>query len=122
MKSKLRTILIGTGIGIIFLLIWLRFVDIETMKYYLKNLKLHFVIIAAIFYIFAYYIRSLRWRLLLHRVQPITRSKSFLIHMAGNFTNYLIPLKTGELMKCYFVKKLYGTRMTRTLPSVFVDK
>jgi uncharacterized protein (TIRG00374 family) len=42
--------------------------------------------------------------------------------MAGNFTNYIIPLRAGELMKCYFVKKLYGTRMTSTLPSVFIDK
>ncbi|MBW6516053.1 MAG: flippase-like domain-containing protein [Candidatus Cloacimonetes bacterium] len=122
MKKKILTIVIGTLIGIIFTAIWLQLVDLRTISQMIKDLKLQYVIISILFYLSAYFIRSLRWNLLLKRVQPLSKMRSYLIMMAGNFTNYLIPLRVGELMRCYFIKKMHGTRMTKTLPSVFVDK
>ncbi len=122
MKKKVLTIVIGTVIGVVFLLIWLYFIDINTVSYYIRNLKLKFVIIALFFYLLAYYIRAQRWRLLLKQVKKLSAPETFLIMMAGNFTNYMIPLRAGELMKCFFIKKMHGVRMSRSLPSVFLDK
>ena len=122
MKRKVLTIVFGAIAGIVFILIWLHFVDLRTIVESLRNLQLIFILIALSFYLSAYFVRSLRWRLLLMRVQPLSRTRAFLFMMAGNFTNYLIPVRAGELMRCYFIKKLHGTRMSLTLPSVFVDK
>lgn len=122
MKKKYISILIGTVVGVFLLLIWFYYVDIQSVSYYIRNLNPVYVLAGIFFYITAYFIRSLRWRLLLKRVQQVSVTRSFLILMAGNFTNYLIPIRAGEFMKCYFIKKLYGTRMSASLPSVFVDK
>jgi uncharacterized protein (TIRG00374 family) len=122
MKSKILKLFIGILIGVILFLIWLHFVDISVISLYIRNIRIPFAIVALIFYLLAYFIRSLRWRLLLHRVQPLSPAKTFLIMMAGNFTNYLIPFKAGEFMKCFFIKKMYGARVSSTLPSVFIDK
>ena len=122
MKKKLLSIVIGTIIGILFILIWLHYVDIQSISAYLSDIRIEFVIIALLFYLSAYFIRSLRWRLLLLKIVRIPVMRNFLILMAGNFTNYLIPIRAGEFMKCYFIKKIYGKRISHTLPSVFVDK
>lgn len=122
MKRRFAVTVIGLIIGLGLILIWLNFVDIREVSNYLRYLKAEFVVLSLLFYIFAYLIRSLRWKVLLQQVQEMTLMKTFLILMAGNFTNYLIPIRAGEIMKCYFIKKLHGTRMSKTLPSVFIDK
>ncbi len=59
---------------------------------------------------------------MLKTVVTIDVTKAYLTVMGGHFTNYLIPLRAGELMKCMFIKKMTGVRMSQSMPSVFLDK
>lgn len=49
-------------------------------------------------------------------------SKIYFFWMAGHFINYLIPIRAGELAKSIFLKKTDSLAISRTLPSVFIDK
>ena len=102
--------------------IWLRFIDFGEMISYLSNLKISFVFWATIFYISAYFFRALRWRELLSPKVKINAFQAYGIWMSGNFINYLIPIRAGELAKPYYIKKLKGNSISEILPSVFIDK
>jgi len=60
--------------------------------------------------------------MLLNTVVSIGVIRAYLTVMGGHFTNYLIPLRAGEFIKCFFIKKMTGVRMSQSMPSVFLDK
>lgn len=42
--------------------------------------------------------------------------------MAGMLVNYLIPVRAGEFAKSIFLKKNEGVKISKSLPSIFIDK
>ncbi len=109
-------------LGLVSLLIWINLVNVSEVMSSFRNLDMTYIIIGIISYIMAYFIRSLRWQLLLKTIVTISKFKAFIFLMGGQFANYLVPLRTGELLKCYFVRKFTGIRMSQVMPSVFLDK
>jgi glycosyltransferase 2 family protein len=122
MKRKILSISLGSLAGVLFLALWLKLVDTSVVLEHLRELRFEPVLLAIVFYLSAYFFRSLRWRQLLKNVVQISPLRAFIVLLGGNFTNYLIPLRAGELAKCYFIKRLTGVRMSESLPSVFIDK
>ena len=122
MKKKLTNIIISLFLGIGFILLWLKLIDFNQVVEYAKNLKIKFLILAGLFYIIAYIFRSLRWRTLLSSFAKISIIRSFLYWMSGNFLNYLIPIRAGEIIRSFFLKKSDNIPISQSLPSVFLDK
>ncbi len=121
MKRKLN-ILIGIVVGIVFLGLWFLLVDMHEIWSYLRTINIFYVIIFTLFYIFAYFIRSYRWRLILKPIYRMKIMESFSYFMAGMLVNYLIPVRAGEFAKSIFLKKNKGVRISKSLPSIFIDK
>jgi len=121
MKNKWN-IIIGIIIGIAFLGLWFILVDINEIWSYLSRLNIFHLIIFTFFYIFAYFIRSYRWRLILKPIFTMKILESFFYFMAGMLINYLIPIRAGEVAKSYFLKKNEGVKISKSLPSIFIDK
>ena len=121
MKNKLN-IIIGIIIGIAFLGLWFILVDINEIWSYLCRLNIFHLIIFTFFYIFAYFIRSYRWRLILKPIFTMKILESFFYFMAGMLINYLIPVRAGEVAKSFFLKKNEGVKISKSLPSIFIDK
>ncbi|MBC8525986.1 MAG: flippase-like domain-containing protein [Candidatus Cloacimonetes bacterium] len=121
MKKK-TNIAIGIIIGIICLILWIKFINLKEVLSYLTKLKLIYIIIGSFLYLTSYFIRSIRWRMILAPVCNLKVKKAYFIWMAGFFLNYLIPIRAGEFAKSYFLKKTEGKAISRTLPSVFIDK
>jgi uncharacterized protein (TIRG00374 family) len=42
--------------------------------------------------------------------------------LAGNFINYIIPIRAGEIAKAYFYKQNHNINWSSSLPSIFIDK
>lgn len=122
MNKMITKILISIGIGLVFLVIWWHWIDFPLLVSYFSKINVKVAILAFIFYIFSYFIRSYRWRLLLSTSKKIKQKDAFSYLMAGNFINYLIPIRAGEVTKCLFIKKNYGIPMSQSFPSVFIDK
>ncbi len=122
MKKKLSNIFLGLILGIAFLLLWIKLIDVNQVLNYIKKIDVNFLILAGIFYLTAYIFRSLRWRTLLSSFVKISVIRSFLYWMSGNFLNYLIPIRAGEVIRSYFLKKSDNIPISQSLPSVFLDK
>ena len=122
MKNKLFRLVLSLAVGLACLLLWLHLIDTQELLSYLHRIRPLMVAGAGLTYVFSYLLRSLRWRTILSTIQRVPPGRTFLYFMAATFMNYLVPIRAGELAKCYFVKKHYGTRVSRTLPTVFIDK
>ena len=125
MKNKLNNtirIIIGLTIGFILVAIWFNIVDFNELVYYFSNANVVYVVPAVIFYLFSYFIRSERLRKLLSIKKHIPILKNYSYALAGNFLNYFIPIRAGEIAKCIFYKRNHDIAYSESAPSVIIDK
>lgn len=112
----------GLAVGVLLILLWTRFIEVEEVLLRIRNINTLYVAFAGGCYLFAYFIRSIRWNVLLRAQLKVSVWRSLQYSMAGNFVNYLIPIRLGEVIKAWFVKHKHGSGISRVLPSIFIDK
>ncbi|MCD4830124.1 MAG: flippase-like domain-containing protein [Candidatus Cloacimonetes bacterium] len=122
MKHKHLRILLSVLFGLICLAVWVHITDMNELLDYIRQVHIGLAALAAVAYIVSYILRSLRWTTIMSTVHRVSPLPMFAYYMAGNFFNYLVPIRAGELAKCYFVKQRYGVRVSRSLPTIFIDK
>lgn len=121
-KKRLITLVIATSLGLLLILLWLSHIDLDELVSRMREVKVNYVIISVLAYLSAYFIRSLRWNLLLSRYPGISIWRTWLYSMGGNWVNYMIPLRLGEVVKAWFIKRNHGVAMMKVFPSIFIDK
>ena len=118
---------IGLVVGFLLFFYWMRIIDIEQVFNHISHMDLNRLLPALLFYLLAYFIRSLRLYTLkppavLNSPSPLTIFKNYTYVLAGNMVNYIVPFRAGELIKAYFYKKNHDIRWSASLPSIMVDK
>ena len=108
--------------GLVLLVIALWGVDFAAVRSHIAGASPAWLAAGAALYLVSYFVRSLRWRIVLRPVARVTVAESYMMLMAGYFLNYVIPVRAGELAKSVFLKRLKGTPIAASLPTVFVDK
>ncbi len=121
-KRNLFVIILGSIIGLGLIILWLNYIPISQIKGYFAQLSPLYVILAAVVYLSAYFVRSVRWNILLSQSIKIPLKDTWNYAMAGSLLNYVIPIRIGELCRAWFVKRNHGQSMSSTLPSAFIDK
>jgi uncharacterized protein (TIRG00374 family) len=121
-RKRLIFLIASLVLGIVLILLWLRYVDIGELLARMRQIRTDYVVGAAIAYLVAYFIRSWRWNLLLNKESSIPLWHTYLYSMGGNWINYLIPIRAGEVVKAWFVKRNHGLPIINVLPSIFIDK
>ncbi len=121
MNRRLRiTLAVLAGVVLLALALW--GVDATELRRSIARANGGWLAAAAVLYVTAYFVRSLRWRAILHPIVRVRVSESFHMLMAGYFLNYVIPIRAGEVAKSFFLKRLKGIPIATSLPTVFVDK
>lgn len=125
-NSAVRAVLgLLIGIGMLFLIT--RFVDIPTtvslLKQHLTTTQgVIFALLAAASFIAAFSIRGARWRLFLSRICQISTLKAVQIFWVAVFLNFLLPVQGGEVAKSLILKRTKGVPISKSLPTVAMDK
>jgi glycosyltransferase 2 family protein len=81
-----------------------------------------FVALAVIVDILTYVLQALRWKLLLAPVGRLSTLRAAQGIYAGLFTNELVPLRFGELVRAFLVSRWLSARFTQILPSMVVER
>jgi uncharacterized protein (TIRG00374 family) len=70
-----------------------------------------------------YFFRFLKWQYYLRRVgvQGLAARDSFLIYMSG-LGMTITPGKVGEWLKCYLLREIHGTSITRSTPILLAER
>jgi uncharacterized protein (TIRG00374 family) len=121
MRRSVRTALALVA-GVALLALALYGIDISEVREHIAGADWRHLAAGAALYLFAYLVRSLRWRIILRPVANVSVRDSFTMLMAGYFLNYVIPIRAGELAKSFFLKRLKGVPIATSLPTVYVDK
>lgn len=121
-RRNLFIFILGSLIGLALILLWLHYIPLSEIKGYFAQLSPLYVILAALTYLAAYFVRSVRWNILLSQSIRIPIRDTWLYAMAGNLLNYVIPIRLGEVSRAWFIKRNHGYSMASTLPSALIDK
>jgi len=112
----------GLVIGLALIAVWLSYTELGTVLQLIRKVNVQLVVFASIIYVMAYFVRSVRWNLLIPREANVSVFRSWLYSNGGNFINYMIPIRLGELVKAWFIRRNHGLQIMKTLPSIFIDK
>ena len=133
MKSLFRisrakiTIGLLIGLGLLFLIS--RFVNISTTIHVLQhNLAtprgILLALLSGIAFLLAFSIRGIRWKLFLHPVvgDKVSTFKAIQLFLVSVFLNFLLPIQGGELAKSLMLKRIADIPISRSLPTVAMDR
>ncbi|MDY7038031.1 MAG: lysylphosphatidylglycerol synthase transmembrane domain-containing protein, partial [Thermodesulfobacteriota bacterium] len=120
--NRRLTVFFSIAVGLLFVGIWLYIIDFSEMLTAFKSVRVSFFFPLGIFFILMYFLRSLRWKIIVSPIQKITIFESFNLCMTNYFVNFLIPVHAGELAKSLLLRKMKGTPVAKSLPTVYIDK
>ena len=78
--------------------------------------------LAVFFDILSYYCQGLRWELLLRPLGKISSVRTTQAIYAGLFTNEIVPLRVGELVRAYLVSRWLPAAFVSVIPSMAVER
>jgi len=114
--------LITAVMGIFLLAIWIYLIDFSTFLQTLAKMNIVIIIPLTILFFGTYFIRSIRWKLILSPIEHINIFQSFNLCMINYLFNFLIPIHAGEIVKSALLKEMKGTSISKSLPTVYIDK
>lgn len=120
-RSNLIKIFINTVIGFIFVIIWLKLVNLNEILKSLQNLKWEFLLISVLFFIIATVFRAVRLKLILKDYKLSLKNLTALIFL-GQMLSFLIPIRAGELTKSVYLHTQTNIPLTRSVLWVLIDR
>jgi glycosyltransferase 2 family protein len=98
--------------------------DFEPEKLWSEVRAMHWpwVGAAVLFDILVYFLQGWRWSLLLRPVADIPYARSIRAIYVGLFANEVLPLRTGEIIRCYLQGRWSNLPFTVTLSSALIER
>jgi uncharacterized protein (TIRG00374 family) len=105
----------------ILVLIFLRLVNFGAVYQRLEHLSLGLALLSGLVFLAAYAVRALRWRRFLAPYE-VSAPRVVAIYLVAIFVNWLLPVRGGELAKSVLLRRSHGIPISRSLPTVVMDK
>ncbi|HNS00820.1 MAG TPA: lysylphosphatidylglycerol synthase transmembrane domain-containing protein [Anaerolineae bacterium] len=121
MKKRWRTLL-GFGISAFFLYFALRGLDLREVRYWLSQATYYWLIPAVAIYFVGVWVRTWRWHYMLRPIKPITTKRLFPIVCIGYMGNNIFPLRAGEVLRAYVLKRSEDVSMSSSLATIVVER
>jgi uncharacterized protein (TIRG00374 family) len=111
----------GCAAALVFVLTFLRLVDLRGVYQRLEHISVGLAVLCGLVFLGAFIVRALRWRCFLapDRVGVL---RVIAIYQVAIFINWLLPLRGGELVKSLLLRRLNAIPISRSLPTVTMDK
>jgi len=100
-KPKFWTILLA----VLFLVYAFHDINFIAMWKSIQHANYYFITIAIVLGAIPYYLRSLRWKLIIDASQRVSFNNILKYYMIGFFTNNILPLRMGEGIRIFLVNR-----------------
>jgi uncharacterized protein (TIRG00374 family) len=122
-RAKNITLQVGVALtgALVCALAFVKLIDVGSVADRLKHLNVPLAFACGGIFLGAYVVRALRWRWFLSPYR-VSVPKAIAIYQVAIFVNWLLPVRGGELVKCLLLRRLNGIPISRSLPSVTMDK
>ncbi len=126
-RTSVVKVMLGLLVGIGLLFLVSRFVNVPTILAVLhKNLVtprgIILALLSGVAFLLAWSIRGIRWKLFLNPVGKVSTLKAIELYQVGVFLNFLLPIRGGEVVKCFMLKRSTNIAVSKSLPAVAMDK
>lgn len=115
-------IAINTGIGIIFILIWLRFVNLGEILNTISSVSLLALTPVFIALFISPTVRALRLKIFLAPIKKLSWINLVFLNGVSTMLNYLIPLRGGEIAKGVYLNQAHQIPLGKSLIWIFLDR
>lgn len=119
--SRIRLV-IGVAISLVLLFFTFRGLDWGEVGEALRGANFVYIALAAVVIVAAFGVRAVRWSYLLRPVRLLPARNLFSVVLIGFFGNYVLPAKTGELVRAYVLGRRENLSKSAILGSIAVEK
>lgn len=88
----------------------------------LRKISIGYVIIVLMLTVMAHYMLFLRWNFLLKSLKINIPFKNNIKIYLSSWAMFFTPAKTGELIKCFFLKKMHNVPYKVSTPIIFIEQ
>ena len=88
----------------------------------MKTISWVWVPLAVFFDILSYYTQGVRWQLLLRPLGKVSSVRATQAIYVGLFTNEIVPLRVGELVRLFLVSRWLSVKLVAVIPSLVVER
>lgn len=127
MDAKIRnrqriSLLVGLAVSLFFLWIGFRGLDFQELGRTLSQIQIGWVLLAIPVYFVATYLITWRWWYLIRTIRPVSVNRLFPVVVIGYMANNLLPLRLGEVMRAYVLRRRDEVPIPPTLTTIFVER
>ena len=124
---SIAKVIVGLLIGIGLLVLVSRFVNLPVTLHVLQqNLEtpvgIALGLLSGVAFLMAWSLRGMRWKLFLNPVGKVSTLQAIGLYQVGVFLNFLLPIRGGEVVKCFMLKSSTSIPVSKSLPTVAMDK
>lgn len=121
-SKTLLKILFNTLLGIILILIWLRFVDIHQILQTISQANILLLLPPFVFLFLSIFTRSIRLKIFLAPVKSVKLKDLTFLNGVALMLNFLIPIRAGEFAKGFYFNTQYGLPLKKSILWIFLDR
>ena len=114
--------IIGIAISVVCLWLVFREVDFGIIREALLKANYKYLLPAIVLYMSGYFIRALRWQVMLAPLKPISFIKSFRVVMIAWAANNLLPARLGEIIRAYIIGKSESISRSAAFATIVVER
>ncbi len=113
---------LGFAVTAILFYFLLKDMDLHLFWDYIKKGNLLLILSGATLYLSSFFLRGLRWKILLKHIKTVALSETIKLTAAGYAVNNVLPSRLGEFTRSYLAGKRNGFSRTSALASIFVER
>lgn len=122
MKRSTLLLWLGFGVSLLLLALLLRKVDGRQLLDALRQLDWRYLLGAVLLTFISYWLRAVRWRLLLLHERPIAISSLYSATIIGYMTNNLFPARLGEFARAWLLARREQLQVAPVFASLVIDR
>jgi uncharacterized protein (TIRG00374 family) len=113
---------LGAGISALFLFIALRNLHLSDVWEAVRTADYIWIVPGVAVYFFGVWVRTWRWDYLLRPVKRIPVRRLFPVVVIGYMGNNIFPVRAGELIRAYLLRKREGVSISTSLATILVER
>ena len=117
-----RRTLFALAVSVAFLAIVFWSIDFDEFLDAFAEANYLWLIPAVIVYFLAFTLRAWRWQSLLAHLGGVTLGRSYFVATIGYAANNVLPLRLGEFVRAYLLRRNPGLDMTASLATIAVER
>ena len=117
-----RSALIGACVSVVCLVLAIRGLELGRVGEALSGARYWLLLPALALYFAGVWVRSVRWRQLLAPIQDVPSRRLFSVVVIGYMANDVLPLRLGEVARCFVLRRREGVLQSAALGTVLVER